>query len=96
MAVHIFLCYTQLVKTPQKKNLTLSLPADLIQAAKVFAARRGTSINALVKESLGRMVRQEDEYAAALRRILAASEKPLYRTRRKVPRAKLYDRSSVF
>ena len=79
------------MKSSPKKNLTLSLPADLIRAAKVLAAKRGTSINALVKESLDKMVRDQDEYAAALERILAASEKGLYRTKRKFSRSELYD-----
>ena len=65
--------------TNSKKNLTLSLPVDLIRGAKVLAAKRGTSINALVKESLEQVARSEDEQAAALRRILSASRRGLYR-----------------
>ncbi len=65
--------------TNSKKNPTLSLPAELIRGAKVLAAKRGTSINALMKESLQQRVRSEDEQAAALRRILSASRKSLYR-----------------
>ncbi len=75
----------------QKRNLTLSLPSELIQAAKVHAAKRGTSINALVKESLERMVQPTDDYMAALKRILDASRKGLYRSSRKVPRSELYE-----
>ena len=73
----------------QKKNLTLSLPSDLIQAAKVYATKRGTSVNALVKESLERMVGADDERLAALKRILA--QKDLYRSTRKVHRSELYE-----
>ncbi|MBI3694717.1 MAG: CopG family transcriptional regulator [Acidobacteria bacterium] len=75
----------------QRKNLTLSLPSELIQAAKVHAAKRGTSINALVKESLEQMVEPQDDYMEALKRILDASRKGLYRSSRKVPRSELYD-----
>ena len=73
----------------QKKNLTLSLPSELIQAAKVYAAKHGTSINALVKESLEQKVRAEDEAMEALNRILA--QKDLYRSTRKVHRSELYE-----
>ena len=80
------------MKASAKKNLTLSLPGELIRSAKVYAAKRGTSINALVKESLDKMVRVDDERQAALRRILAASRKGLYRLKNaKLNRAKLYD-----
>ena len=41
------------------------MPADLIQAAEVLAAKRGTSINSLVQESLQKIVRSEDETVAA-------------------------------
>ena len=74
-----------------KKNLTLSLPPELIRSAKVYAAKRDTSINALVRESLEKLVGTEDQYQAALRRILAASRKGLYRTKKKFTRAELYD-----
>ena len=79
------------LKCVQKKNLTLSLPSELIQAAKVYAAKNGASINALVKESLEQKVRSEDDHMAALRRILDASNKGLYRSTRKVPRSELYN-----
>ncbi len=74
-----------------KRNLTLSLPVDLIRSAKVLAARRGTSVNALVRESLEGMVRSEDTVQDALQRILASSAEGLYRTR-KVSREELHER----
>ena len=61
---HTASCAT--LKYVQKKNLTLSLPSELIQAAKVYAAKNGASINALVKESLEQKVRSEDDHMAAL------------------------------
>ena len=80
------------VKHPAKRNMTLSLPADLIRSAKILAAKRGTSVNALARESLEKLVRSEDTSMAALQRILSWSEKGLYRTTRKAPREELYDR----
>jgi hypothetical protein len=61
-----------------KRNLTLSLPVELIRQAKVIAAQRGVSLNALVQDSLQRTAQREDGYMAAGRRILAASERGLY------------------
>ena len=72
-----------------KKNLTLSLPTELIRSAKVYAAKRGTSINALVKESLNKMVRQDGQRDAALRRILSPKNK--FWMGKKLSRAELYD-----
>ena len=78
------------MRTPNKRNLTLSLPTELIQAAKVLAAKRGTSINSLVQESLLKIVRSEDETAAALGRVLGTSFEGPY-TERKWNRSELYD-----
>jgi plasmid stability protein len=35
-----------------KRNITLSLPTDLIRQAKVYAAEHDTTVNALVRELL--------------------------------------------
>ena len=79
------------MKNSAKKNLTLSLPAGLIRSAKILAAQRGTSVNALVRESLERMISVRDEYDAALRRILETAKKGLYRSSGKFSRSELYD-----
>jgi hypothetical protein len=73
-----------------KRNLTLSLPVDLIQSAKVVAAKRGTSLNAMVRDSLERLVSSQDDYQAAVERLLAQGG--LFRSTRKVSREELYDR----
>lgn len=81
------------MKTPvRKRNLTLNLPERLIRRAKVVAATRGVSLNALAQESLERVVEGQDEYLAAGNRLLAASERGLYSLNR-VPwsREELYD-----
>ena len=52
------------------KNLTVTLPASLIRKAKAIAARRGTSLDALVHESLQKIVNSEDEYTAAAMRFI--------------------------
>lgn len=80
------------MKDPTKRNLTLSLPAELIRSAKVLAAKRGTSLNGMVRESLEGMVRSEDTVQDALQRILSFSAEGLYLTTRKVSREELHDR----
>lgn len=53
-----------------KTNLTLQLDAETILRAKVVAARRGTSISALVAKQLEELVADEERYDAAHRRAL--------------------------
>jgi hypothetical protein len=55
----------------QKKNLTLKLDADLIQVAKVEAARRGSSVSALVAEKLEEIASHGGQYEKARKRALA-------------------------
>ncbi len=77
----------------RNKNLTVSLPAALIRDAKVVAAKRGTSVNSLVRESLETLVRSEDEYAAALQRILESAKRGAYKMGNvKWSREELYER----
>lgn len=45
------------------RNLTLTLPVDLVRRAKIVAATRDTSISGLVAEFLERLTREEDDYA---------------------------------
>ncbi|MGH3444532.1 MAG: DUF6364 family protein [Nocardioidaceae bacterium] len=44
------------------RNLTLTLPVDLVRLAKVAAARRDTSISALVADYLRTLAGQDDDY----------------------------------
>lgn len=52
-------------------NITIKVDADLARDAKVFAARRGTSLSRLVAEQLETLVRSDQTYAEARRRALA-------------------------
>ena len=47
------------------RNITLSLPADLIRRAKVYAAAHDTSISAMVADLLGSRVGVASEYDEA-------------------------------
>ena len=52
-------------------NITIKVDADLARDAKVFAARHGTSLSRLVARQLERLVREDQVYAASMRRALA-------------------------
>ena len=51
-----------------KRNLTVQLDEDVIQQAKVLAARRGTSVSTLVASELERLVADDHRYDDAYRR----------------------------
>ncbi len=51
-----------------KRNLTVQLDDDVITRAKVMAARRGTSVSALVAQELERIVDADARYEDAQRR----------------------------
>lgn len=57
-----------------KNNITLRVDADLIREAKVLAARRGTSVSAMLAKKLEEMVRDEKAYDAARKRALRRLE----------------------
>lgn len=54
------------------RNITLSLPEDTLREVKVLAARRGTSVSALLSETLTDLLARESGYAVARERNLAA------------------------
>jgi len=54
-----------------RTNITLTLDPDLLREAKVLAARRGTSVTALLAEQLERLVREDQGYEQARERALA-------------------------
>lgn len=56
------------MKSRDRQNVTLSLPREVIQEVKVIAARRDTSISALMTEALGGIVDEERGYRAARER----------------------------
>jgi hypothetical protein len=55
-----------------KRNITLSLPRDLLRRIKLLAASRDTSISALMVEALARLADEDRRFSAARRRALAA------------------------
>jgi len=61
-----------------KTNLTLQLETDVIRRARVVAAKRGTSVSALVARELTALVAREERYEDARHRAieLMAAAKP--------------------
>lgn len=48
-----------------RKNLTLTIDADLLKAARRLALERDTSVNELVRNYLAEMVQQDDRHRQA-------------------------------
>jgi plasmid stability protein len=60
------------------RNITLSLPADLIRQAKVYAAAHDKTINGLVRELLSETLSREARQRLATDRFLALALKGPY------------------
>ena len=75
-----------------KANLTLQLDADVIRRARIEAARRGTSVSALVARELGQLVDRSERYEEARRRALELMADATNRGGRTWTRDELYDR----
>jgi len=73
-----------------KANITLQLDADVIRQARVLAARRGTSVSALVAHELDAVVAREARYDDARRRALDLLSAARPRGGRQWARADLY------
>jgi predicted transcriptional regulator len=56
----------------ERQNITLSLPVALLRRVKRLAAQRETSVTALMVEALRRVSDEDQRFAAARRRNLAA------------------------
>jgi Arc/MetJ-type ribon-helix-helix transcriptional regulator len=54
------------------RNITLSLPRDLLRQIKRLAADRDTSVSAMMIEALKRLADEDRRYSAARKRALAA------------------------
>jgi hypothetical protein len=52
------------------QNLTIRLPMKTLKRARMAAARRGTSISALVAEKINEVAGEDDVYEAAKRQAL--------------------------
>ena len=57
------------------QNVTLPLPRALLKKVKIVAAKRETSVSALLAASREEIVRRDDDYEAAMPRVLARIRK---------------------
>jgi metal-responsive CopG/Arc/MetJ family transcriptional regulator len=49
----------------QRRNITVSLPSDLLRRIKIMAVQRDTSVSALLTDALTELVLREDAYEEA-------------------------------
>ena len=56
----------------ETRNITLSIPRDVLKRVKRLAADRETSVSALMTEALTRLTDEDRRYEALKRRALAA------------------------
>ncbi|HVV35095.1 MAG TPA: hypothetical protein VHC63_00720 [Acidimicrobiales bacterium] len=76
-----------------KQNVTIQLDGETIREAKVLAARRGTSLSALLAAELQRLVADDERYEAARQRAEAALSNARPRGGRRWTRDAIYDRA---
>ncbi len=57
------------------RNITLALPEETLREVKVLAAKRGTSVSAMLREKLEALVREESDYEQAHREFMDVVEK---------------------
>ncbi len=67
----------QTPERPGTQNVTLALPKGVLTRVKALAAERGTSISALLTGLLERAVADDDAFARARQRGLAALDRPV-------------------
>ena len=65
------MCHTEITAL---RNITFSLPADLIHEAKVYAAEHDVTINAVVRNFLEEVVSRRSQARQAVQRLLALAE----------------------
>jgi DNA primase len=56
------------------KNITLALDENVLAAVRRYAANRGTTVNAIVRDHLGRIAEENDRLAAAKKRLKELSD----------------------
>ena len=76
------------------KNITLSIDEDVVRTVRRYAAERGSTVNALVREFLTGLANREDRARKARQRIRQLSEQSTARVgSRSWPREELHERS---
>jgi predicted transcriptional regulator len=75
-----------------RQNLTVQLDRDTVRKAKILAARRGTSVSALVAAQIKESVQAEDAFEAARRSALELLERGFHLGGRRLSRDELHER----
>ena len=75
--VDSLLCGTHIIVD---RNITFSLPADLVRQAKIYAAEHDTTMNAFVRQLLQEALSRENRARAAADRLLALADRGPYFT----------------
>jgi hydroxymethylpyrimidine/phosphomethylpyrimidine kinase len=75
-----------------KQNLTVQLDKATIRKAKVLAAKRGTSISALVAAQIRTSVEEDEAYESARQTALELLQRGLHLGGRRVSREELHER----
>lgn len=57
------------------KNITLAIEENVLAAVRRYAAIRNTSVNAIVREHLGRIARDQDRSREAIRELREMSDR---------------------
>ncbi|CAN5772350.1 CopG family transcriptional regulator [soil metagenome] len=60
------------------RNITLSLPEELLKQARIIAAKRDTSVSRMVADTLKEIVERETGYEQARQRSMARLEKSFH------------------
>ncbi len=77
---------------PDTQNLTIRLPIAVLRKARIVAAKRGTSISALVSEKIEEIAGDEDAYEAAKRRAVRLLDRGFHLGGKPASRDALHDR----
>jgi hypothetical protein len=84
-------CYTEFMAL---KNVTITLDEDVARWARIWAARRETSVSRLLGGVLREKMLQEEGYEAAMQQYLAVHPRELKTAGRHPTRIEMHDRSA--
>ena len=62
-------------EVPAMKNITLAVDENVLEEVRRFAASRNTSVNALVREHLGRIAKNENRVRRAMQELREMSDR---------------------
>ena len=77
----------------KKRNVTLALEEDLLDRARIVAAKRRTSVTELIRRSLEELVVGDQSRNRARARLTALMEAPRYRVDTTWTREELHERT---